>query len=115
MKNYGYSPFLFLLAPQRDAGAKRRHPFGKNILFSFTLLKILKMEKLNNIESIKFTTDTLLIEIDHIVHQLDLKVISKKLLSSSDAERNNYTISPVNYGIHWPMIDEDISLNFLFK
>ena len=26
--NYGYSPFLFLLAPLRDAGAKRRHPLG---------------------------------------------------------------------------------------
>ncbi len=73
------------------------------------------MEKLNNIESIQFTTDTLLIEIDHIVHQLDLKVISNKLLNATEAERNNYTISPANYGIHWPMIDEDISLNFLFK
>lgn len=77
--------------------------------------QILKMEKLNNIESIQFTTDTLLIEIDHIVHQLDLKVISNKLLNATEAERNNYTISPANYGIHWPMIDEDISLDFLFK
>ena len=58
------------------------------------------MEKLNNIESIQFTTDTLLIEIDHIVHQLDLKVISYKLLNATEAERNNYTISPANYGIH---------------
>jgi hypothetical protein len=73
------------------------------------------MEQLNNIESIQFTTDTLLIEIDHIVHQLDLKVISNKLLNATEAERNNYTISPANYGIHWPMIDEDISLSFLLK
>jgi len=58
------------------------------------------MEKLNNIESIHFTTDALLIEIDHIVHQLDLKVISNKLLNATEAERNNYTISPANYGIH---------------
>ncbi len=78
-------------------------------------LQILKMEQLNNIESIQFTTDTLLIEIDHIVHQLDLKVISNKLLNATEAERNNYTISPANYGIHWPMIDEDISLSFLLK
>jgi len=28
--------------PQRAAGAKRRQSFGKNILFSFTLLKIRK-------------------------------------------------------------------------
>ncbi|NCA31098.1 MAG: DUF2442 domain-containing protein, partial [Chitinophagia bacterium] len=24
-------------------------------------------------------------------------------------------ISPSNYGIHWPMIDEDISLNILLQ
>ncbi len=52
------------------------------------------MEKLNNIESIKFTKETLLIKIDNIMHQLDLKLISKKLLIASDEERNNYIISP---------------------
>ena len=73
------------------------------------------MEKLNNIESIQFTKETLLITIDNIIHQLDLKVISNKLLIASEEERNNYIISPANYGIHWPMIDEDISLSFLSK
>jgi hypothetical protein len=73
------------------------------------------MEKLNNIESIQFTKETLLIKIDNIIHQLDLKVISKKLLKASEEERSNYIISPSNYGIHWPMIDEDISLSFLLK
>jgi hypothetical protein len=49
------------------------------------------------------------------MHQLDLKVISNKLLKASEEERNNYIISPSNYGIHWPMIDEDISLNILLQ
>ena len=73
------------------------------------------MEKLNNIESIKFTKEKLLITIDNIMHQLDLKLISKKLLIASEEERNNYIISPANYGMYWPMIDEDISLSFLLK
>ena len=73
------------------------------------------MKKLNNIESIQFTKETLLITIDNIIHQLDLKVISNKLLIASEEERNNYIISPANYGIHWPMIDEDISLNILLQ
>ena len=73
------------------------------------------MEKLNNIESIQFTKETLLIKIDNIIHKLDLKVISNKLLKASEEERNNYIISPANYGIHWPMIDEDISLNILLQ
>ena len=73
------------------------------------------MEKLNNIESIQFTKEKLLIKIDNIIHQLDLKVISNKLLKASEEERSNYIISPSNYGIHWPMIDEDISLNILLQ
>jgi len=84
-------------------------------MLSLDILQTLKMEKLNNIESIEFTKETLLIKIDNIMHQLDLKVISNKLLKASEEERNNYIISPSNYGIHWPMIDEDISLNILLQ
>jgi len=84
-------------------------------MLSLDILQTLKMEKLNNIETIEFTKETLLIKIDNIMHQLDLKVISNKLLKASEEERNNYIISPSNYGIHWPMIDEDISLNILLQ
>lgn len=84
-------------------------------MLGLDILQTLKMEKLNNIESIEFTKETLLIKIDNIMHQLDLKVISNKLLKASEEERNNYIISPSNYGIHWPMIDEDISLNSLLQ
>jgi hypothetical protein len=84
-------------------------------MLGLDILQTLKMEKLNNIESIEFTKETLLIKIDNIMHQLDLKVISNKLLKASKEERNNYIISPSNYGIHWPMIDEDISLNILLQ
>ena len=50
------------------------------------------MEKLNNIESIQFTKEKLLITIDNIMHQLDLNLISNKLLKASEEERNNYII-----------------------
>ena len=50
------------------------------------------MEKLNNIESIKFTKEKLLITIDKIMHQLDLNLISKKLLIASDEERKKEII-----------------------
>jgi hypothetical protein len=66
---------------------------------------------LNHIESINFTKDTLLIKIDNKMHELDLKEISKLLLNATAEERLNYEISPANYGIHWPLIDEDISIH----
>ena len=65
---------------------------------------------LNHIESINFTKDTLLIKIDNKIHELDLNVISKPLLNATAEERLNYQISPANYGIHWPLLDEDISV-----
>ena len=65
---------------------------------------------LKKIESINFTKDTLLIKIDNKLHELDLNVISKPLLNATAEERLNYQISPANYGIHWPLLDEDISV-----
>jgi hypothetical protein len=45
----------------------------------------------------------------------DLKVASSKLLDASEGERNLYWIFASGYGIHWPLIDEDISINELFN
>ncbi|MFZ9242817.1 MAG: DUF2442 domain-containing protein, partial [Sediminibacterium sp.] len=30
-------------------------------------------------------------------------------------ERNQFEISPANYGIHWPLIDEDLSIKGLIN
>ncbi|MEK6548197.1 MAG: DUF2442 domain-containing protein [Bacteroidota bacterium] len=39
----------------------------------------------------------------------DLGEISQKLLNASLEERNTYQISPSGIGVHWPLIDEDLS------
>lgn len=46
---------------------------------------------------------------------IDLEKVSTRLLVASEAERNLYKISPSGYGIHWPLIDEDISVKALLK
>jgi hypothetical protein len=46
---------------------------------------------------------------------VELKVVSSKLLDASEGERNLYRIYPSGYGIHWPLIDEDIFINSLFN
>jgi hypothetical protein len=35
------------------------------------------------------------------------------LASASEEELHNYEISPGGYGIHWPLVDEDISIDGL--
>ncbi|MCH7754431.1 DUF2442 domain-containing protein [candidate division KSB1 bacterium] len=39
--------------------------------------------------------------------------MSEKLANASDIEENKYEISPSGYGIHWPLIDEDLSIDGL--
>ena len=42
-----------------------------------------------------------------------LSEISLALRKASVEERNMYEISPSGYGIHWPLIDEDLSIDGL--
>jgi len=41
--------------------------------------------------------------------------ISPVLVTASDKELSHYEISPSGYGIHWPLLDEDISIDGLLK
>jgi len=38
-----------------------------------------------------------------------------KLSNASDIEKSLFTISPSGYGVHWPLLDEDISIDQLIK
>ena len=40
---------------------------------------------------------------------------SPRLAAASEPERLLAELSPGGYGIHWPLIDEDLSVNGLFK
>jgi hypothetical protein len=44
-----------------------------------------------------------------------LDSISQKLKSATAKKRQNFSVSPSGYGIHWPFLDEDISISTLLK
>jgi hypothetical protein len=67
------------------------------------------------IQSISFGKDTILIVIDGRTIELPLEKISKKLMNASDIQRRLYKVSPSGYGIHWPLLDEDISVEAILK
>ncbi|MDO8965439.1 DUF2442 domain-containing protein [Algoriphagus sp.] len=64
---------------------------------------------------IEFNNDDMVILKNGQRKVVDLKVVSSKLLDASEGERNLYRISPSGYGIHWPLIDEDLSIEKLLK
>lgn len=69
------------------------------------------MKKYHVINDIQFTDDTLKIKIDGKNHEFRLSAISEKLANASDIARNKYEISPSGYGIHWPLLDEDLTID----
>jgi len=40
---------------------------------------------------------------------------SDRLAKATNAERIQYELSPSGYGIHWPLIDEDLSVSGLMQ
>lgn len=71
------------------------------------------MKKHHQITDLKFVGDFMFINIDGEEKKFKMKEISPALEKALDEERNTYEISPSGYGIHWPLLDEDISIDGL--
>ena len=69
------------------------------------------MEKVYNVNFLRFEKDLLIISIDNQIYSFKLKDISDKLAKASEKEKQSFRILPSGYGIHWDLIDEDLSLN----
>jgi hypothetical protein len=76
-------------------------------------LEWFKMKEYHRIEALDFEGPIMLIKIDDIDYKIDLRKQSKKLYESDLKIKRNYQISPSGYGIHWPDIDEDLSIDGL--
>jgi hypothetical protein len=69
----------------------------------------------HKIETIQFNKDYIILNIDGKELRIPLDKLSAKLKSASEIERAMYKISPFGYGIHWPLIDEDLSINGILR
>ncbi len=65
------------------------------------------------ISKIYFDQDNLVLVLNDKKYYFKITEISDKLAKAEERERNNFEISPSGYGIHWPGIDEDLSINGL--
>ena len=69
----------------------------------------------HNIQSVFFEENIICLNIDGKSVRLPLNKVSKKLEAATEMQRSLYSISPSGYGIHWPLIDEDLSIDSLLK
>jgi len=73
------------------------------------------MKKIHHIEKIEFDEDWMLLSVDGRTYRIALERASVALLRATPEKRRTLHISPSGYGIHWPLLDEDLSVDGLLK
>jgi hypothetical protein len=73
------------------------------------------MKKHHKLSNIHFDNNFILFTADGMNYKIDLQKISPRLAVQSEKSKMNFVISPANYGIHWPEIDEDLSIDGLIR
>lgn len=71
------------------------------------------MKKYHDIRKVEFHGSKLVVQVDGQTLEKELSNLSDRLLHASEEERSRFEISPSGYGIHWPLIDEDLSVDGL--
>ncbi len=71
------------------------------------------MDKVHDIQDISFSGTIMYLRVDDKDYQIDIAVESERLRNATQKQRENFEISLTGYGIHWPDVDEDLSIDGL--
>ena len=65
--------------------------------------------------AIETTPDALVLILEGKSVSIPWEECSERLAHATPAERNRAVLSPSGYGIHWPLIDEDLAVGPLLR
>ncbi len=71
------------------------------------------MKKYHIVKNVRVLNGVLALSIDGAPVQVSLRKLSARLAKASFADVNVFMVSPSGYGIRWPRLDEDISIDGL--
>lgn len=71
------------------------------------------MKKYHDIQNVRIEHGVLALVVDGKEIKKDISLVSESLGKATEEEKNTFEVSPSGYGIHWPLIDEDISIDGL--
>lgn len=71
------------------------------------------MKPYHHVTGLRFEGNVMILTIDGQEQRFQVRDISPALQHASEQERNLFEISPSGYGIHWPLLDEDLSIDGL--
>ena len=66
-------------------------------------------------KAIETTPDALILIIEGGSVSIPWEKCSERLAHASPIERNRAELSPSGYGIHWPLVDEDLAVGPLLR
>jgi hypothetical protein len=72
-----------------------------------------EVRKYHEVSDLHFEGDEVVLTIDGRVLRFQVSEISPPLFNATRQERNTFEVSPSGYGVHWPLIDEDLSIDGL--
>jgi hypothetical protein len=73
------------------------------------------MQKTEPITAVEATRDALILVLADRWLRIPWERCSKKLASATELQRSTLEPSPGRYGIHWPLLDEDLSIPGLVR
>ena len=71
------------------------------------------MKQYHQVTGLHFEGQVMILTIDGQEKRFQVSEISPTLQHASEQERNLFEISPSGYGIHWPLLAEDLSIDGL--
>ena len=71
------------------------------------------MKKHHKVESVHVEKGIISMIVDGKKIQRELKEMSPLLAGETEEQQKEFEVSPSGYGIHWQLIDEDISIDGL--
>ncbi len=73
------------------------------------------MSQQHNVQSLEFQGQMMVLTVDEQTYHIPIAKASPRLAQALASDYNHYRIAPSGYGIHWPTLDEDLSINGLIK
>ena len=73
------------------------------------------MKKHHEVSRIAVRQGRLTLTVDGRRLAFTLRTLSRRLAAAKPGEASVFEVSPSGYGIHWPLLDEDISIDGLLS
>jgi hypothetical protein len=71
------------------------------------------MDKAHDVRNVSVSGCLLHLDVDGVSYEIDLAKQSRRLARATQGQRETIEVSPSGYGLHWPEVDEDLSVDGL--